>query len=77
MYNCTAVIGSLTTAMKAQRALTSSAIRATVVKLDSSVTNRGCAYGLEYDCNQDANVRAVMNSQDIKVTRFVNGGGYM
>ncbi len=77
MHNCTAVIGSLTLALKAQKAMASSAIHATVVKLDSSVTNRGCAYGIEYDCNQDSNVRAIMNSSGIKVARFVRGGGYM
>lgn len=77
MYNCTAVVGSLTIAMKAQKALSAAAIPATVVKLDSSVTKRGCAYGLEYSCNQDGNVHAVMNSSGIKVARYVNGGGSM
>lgn len=77
MYNCTAVIGSMTAALKAQKVLGAAAIRATVVKLDSTVTNRGCAYGVEYDCNQSSNVRSILNSAGIKVSRYSEGGGYM
>ena len=77
MYYCTAVIGSVTAAMKAQKALASAAIRSTVVKLDSSVTNKGCAYGVEYDCKQSSNVRATLNSAGIRVSRYTDGGGYM
>ena len=46
MNKCTAVIGSMTIALKAQKILHSSSIRSTVVKLDSSATHKGCAYGL-------------------------------
>ena len=77
MVDCTAVIGSMTTAQKAQKALATAAIRANVVKLDSSVTKRGCAYGVEYDCIQEANVKAVLNAFGICISRIVRGGGYM
>ena len=77
MVNCTAVIGSMPTAMKAQKALAVAAVRANVVKLDSSVTKRGCAYGVEYDCIQEANVKAIMNASGICISRIVRGGGYM
>ncbi len=77
MVDCTAVIGSMTTALKAQKALATAAIRANVVKLDSSVTKRGCAYGVEYNCIQEANVKAVLNASGICISRIVKGGGYM
>lgn len=75
MFKCTAVIGSVTAAMKAQRALASASIQSTVVKLDASVTARGCAHGIEYDCNQSSNVRAILNSAGIRATRYTDGGG--
>lgn len=77
MNDCTAVIGSMTTSMRAQRALLKASIRSTVVKLDSSVTRRGCAYGLEFDCIQASNVQHVLSTAGIKVPRYLSGGGGM
>ena len=69
MNKCTAVIGSMTIALKAQKILYSSSIRSTVVKLDSSATQKGCAYGLEFECNQYSNehfinFNDIFNNQD-------------
>ena len=47
MKSCTAAIGSLTLAMKAKSALDAAGIYCTIVKLDPTMTKRGCAYGLE------------------------------
>lgn len=74
MNICTIVTGSITTAMKAQKALAVSAIQSTVVKLDSSTTNKGCAYGLEVNCNQINNARIVLTNAKIKAT-YLGGGG--
>ena len=64
---CTAVIGSMTQAMRARDALGEAAIRATVVKVSSSATHNGCAYGVEFPCVQQANVRDVLRSAGITV----------
>ena len=77
MSDCTAVIGSMTTALKAQKALLRASIRSTVVKLDSSITSKGCAYGIEFDCVQSSNVRYVLDTSGIKVSRYLTGGVYM
>lgn len=77
MKDCTAIVSSMTSALKAQKALILASIRTTVVKLDSSVTRKGCAYGLEFDCVQQSNVRSVLESSGIKVSRYMNGGDAM
>lgn len=77
MNDCTAIIGSMTTALKAQKTLIGASIRSTVVKLDSSVTHRGCAYGLAFDCNQYSNIRYILESSNIRVSRYLMGGGSM
>ncbi len=75
MAKCTAVIGSMTNSFKAQKALAAASIHSMVVKLDSAYTNKGCAYGLEYDCIQNANIRKIFSSYGIKVSRYVEKGG--
>lgn len=77
MNKCTAVIGSMTIALKAQKILHASSIRSTVVKLDSSATQRGCAYGLEFDCNQYSNIRYLLEKSHVNVTRYLTGGDSM
>ena len=69
--NCLIVIGSLTQTMKAQSALSNSAIFSRVEKADSATTRRGCAYALSYPCSHDANVRTVLRNAGIRL----RGGG--
>ena len=75
MKQCTAAIGSLTYAIKAKRALEQAGLVGNIVKLNASMTRRGCAYGLEFHCEDQRAVRAVMNAQSIPVTDYINGGG--
>jgi len=72
---CIAVIGSMTQAIGAQRALASAAIQSEVIKADSSLTRRGCAYALTYSCLQDKNVRQVLQNAGIRVRSYQEGGG--
>lgn len=73
--NCSAVIGSMTQAIRAQRVLADAAIRAEVVKADASVTRYGCAYAVSYPCSQDRNVREVLRNARIRVHFFYGGSG--
>ena len=75
MKQCTAALGSLTYAIKAQRALIENEIPCEIVKLDSSMTRRGCAYGVTFSCEEQRAARSVLSKEKITVTGFVNGGG--
>ncbi len=63
---CTAEIGSVTQAMRAQDALGAAAIPAKVIKTQSS-SRRGCIYGISYSCAQEKNVRTVLDNVRISV----------
>ena len=70
---CTAVIGSMTGAMRAQSLLAEAAIRAAVVKVSSAKTTGGCAYGVDFPCTQSANVRAVLERAGVRVREYIQG----
>lgn len=70
---CTAVIGSMTQAMRAQAVLSEAAIHATLTKISSSQTHNGCAYGVDYSCVQSGNVRAVLERAGIRVRQYLSG----
>ncbi len=67
---CIAVMGSMTRAMRAQNVLAEAAIRANVIKAESSQTGKGCAYALAYSCAQKDNVKRVLENAGIRVRSF-------
>jgi hypothetical protein len=75
MKNCTAAIGSLTIAMKALAAIEQEGLAGKIVKLDPSMTRRGCAYGIEYSCDAHKSVRSAFTAAKIPVTAYIKGGG--
>lgn len=68
---CTAVIGSMTQAMKAQSLLADAAIRGGITKISSARTHNGCAYGVEFPCTQSANVRTVLERGGVRVREYL------
>ena len=70
---CTAVIGSMTVAMKAQSLLAEAAIRTSVVKVSSAKATGGCAYGVDFPCTQTANVRTVLDRAGVRVREYLQG----
>lgn len=68
--NCRAELSSVTTALKAQRALSAAAIPSNVIKIESSSSRRGCAYGIEFACNQMNNVRTVLSGAGVAVKKW-------
>ena len=66
---CVAEIGSLTQAMRAQKILASAVIPTTVLKLESS-SRHGCAYGITFSCEQETNVRHVLDSARMAVKQW-------
>lgn len=69
---CVAEIGSMTQALKAQKALTEQAIPSTVVKTNSSKGGGGCAYGLSLNCAQRENAQNIFERSRVKVRRWKN-----
>ena len=71
-----AVVGSMTTALSAQRALATAAIRSEIVKQDSTghdtAGGRGCSYGVAFSSAQRGNVRAILSAAHINVRRYTN-----
>lgn len=70
---CTAVIGSMTQAMKAQTVLAEAAIRASLTKISSSRTRGGCAYGVDFPCTQSTNVQIVLTQAGVRVREYLQG----
>lgn len=68
---CTAVIGSMTQAMKAQNLLAEAAIRAHISKISSSGAAGGCAYGVDFPCTQSGNVRMILDRAGIRVREYL------
>ena len=68
---CTAVLGSMTIALKAQRALAKQAIRAETVKISRPVSNKGCIYGVKFDCALMGNVKDTLIGAGIKAEEFL------
>ncbi len=69
---CTAVIGSMTLAMKAQSVLADAAIRADLTKISSAAAQGGCAYGVDFACTQSQNVRTVLSRAGIRVRQYID-----
>ncbi len=68
---CTAVIGSMTLAMKAQTLLSEAAIRTSIAKISSHETRGGCAYGVDFPCTQSSNVQMILSRSGIRVKQYI------
>ena len=64
-YECSAEIGSVTEAMKAQKVLAAAAIPSEIIKKEGSSRRRGCVFGIEFSCAQQNNVRTILGSARI------------
>ncbi len=64
-----AVTGSMTAALRAQRALASAAIRAEIVKSNND-SGRGCGYGVAFAATQQGNVRTILTDAHVNVRRY-------
>ena len=72
-YECLAIIGSMTQAMRAQKALANAAVRAEVIKVDSALTGKGCAYAVSYSCLQADHVKMILKGAGIRVRGYYDG----
>lgn len=72
MNICIATIPSLNICIKAQRALNQNAIFCKIVSIDPKLTRRGCAYGIEFACSDERNVRSVLRRHGIHPSQFLS-----
>ncbi len=70
---CTCIVGSMTTALRAERLLASMAIPTEIVKTDTGMGGRGCAYALSFSCTQQKNVQSILEKNGIRVKGFLGG----
>ena len=70
-----AAIGSMTAAIKAQRALERTGILSQVVSLSPTETRRGCAYGISYAADRHSAVRQALRLARISVSEYLQKGG--
>lgn len=69
---CIASLKSMTLALKAKKALSKENIFSEVVKLEPNMTQKGCAYGIQFDCFQLNHSLDVLNVNRIKYTEIIN-----
>lgn len=65
---CTALIGSVTYALKAQKILSENAIGSSVGKVSSK---SGCAYGVTFPMLQKNNVEILLSKHNIRVKKYL------
>ena len=70
-----AAIGSMTGAIKAQRALARGGISAEIVSLSPGDTRHGCAYGISFAANQGSAVRRALRAAGIAVSEYLSKSG--
>ncbi len=69
---CIASLKSMTLAIKAKKALTKANISAEIIKLEPNMTQKGCAYGIKFDCLYLSHSVDVLNQNRVKYTEIVN-----
>ena len=69
-----AAIGSMTGAIKAQRALARMGFSAEIVSLSPGEAKNGCAYGLSFSVAQSIAVRRALRAAGIPVSEYLRKG---
>lgn len=72
MNICIATIPSMNICIKAQKALAENAIFCRIVSIDPKLTKRGCAYGIEFSCSDEQNVKFILRRAGIRPSQFLS-----
>ena len=70
-----AAMGTMTTALRAQRLLAGMGIATRILSLSPEDTRLGCAYGIEYDLNNERSVRQALREARVTVTQYLRRNG--
>lgn len=68
---CALAMKSMTYAIKAKKALNDCYIDAEIIKLDTNMTKKGCAYGVRFDCVNLSAVQDAIRKWSIKYTELI------
>ena len=71
MKTCIATITSLNISIKAQKALSREGVYSKIVSLDPSMSRRGCAYGIEFYCTDEYNVKSILKKERIFPSQYL------
>ena len=72
MNICIATIPSMNICIKAQKALADNKIFCKIISLDPKLTKRGCAYGIEFSCSEEKNVKFILLRAGIYPSQFLS-----
>lgn len=72
---CTATVSSLTYAIKGQKLLAKEGIESRLVKPNAKKARRGCAFGIEFPCQELRHARSILTAAHLPVNDYFNGGG--
>lgn len=68
---CIGALGSLTLAIKAERALLGHGIAAHTESLSPGETRHGCAFGVAFPCTAEREARAILRDAGISITQYL------
>ena len=72
MNICIATIPSMNICIKAQKALADNMIYCKIISIDPKLTKRGCAYGIEFSCSDEQQIRSILRKIGIRPSQFLN-----
>ncbi len=72
MNVCIATVPSLNICIKAQKVLAENAIFCKIVSIDPRQTKRGCAYGIEFSCSEERNVKSILRRAGIHTSQIIS-----
>ncbi len=75
MNLCIAAINSMTYAVKAQKVLRAKNIAADIIKIDPTLTKRGCAWGVQFECFRTDDVLRFLDSRNIPYGEILGAWG--
>jgi len=68
---CAIALKSMTYAIKAKKALNDYYIDAEIIKLDTNMTKKGCAYGVRFDCVNLVAAQEALKKWSVKYTELI------
>ena len=68
---CVAAMGSMTSALRAQRILGGAGLSTEIVSLSPEETRRGCAYGVEIPCADIALARQTFRAAGLTPSQYI------
>lgn len=70
---CIVTMKSMTMALRAKNVLYAKGILTEVQNLDPSVTARGCAYGLSFNCSEKEKIKHYLDGKGVPYGEWIGG----